>query len=84
MGSGESETTFSLLLLLQLGTDRAVKIRALKYADDVNCIANTVKESSERMTSIARGSWEDSKLRDIKYNRTHYYIPIAKFVWRIF
>ena len=48
---------------MQEGTDRAVRVRSLKYADDIATICPDCSQQSARITAIAAASFDMGTLR---------------------
>ena len=63
-------------ILLQEGTDRCVRVKSLKYADDIATISPDVAQSSQRVTLIAQKSFSMGTLEAHTVKSEH--MPVMK------
>ena len=64
-------------IVLQPGTPQAVRVKSMKYADDVGLLSYTTKESSDRITAIDNASYSLGTLKAHKVKSEHMPIMAA-------
>ena len=50
-------------IVLKANTDRAVRVKALKYADDIATVSPDTTQTSERITTVAETSFNRGERR---------------------